>query len=242
MGTKNIFPVLFLIVVFSSASAQKKDSVIFHRPMSDSTFFHFNILMNMGGGFEQLNTGIVTSNGEQVKLSPGGGVGIGIQLGYLLLSSHWDFSIALSRQWSTMTPPVSNAEGTFSRTLIEPMVKYIITFKDKNKSVNLGAGILFAQSGKTDLDAGKIQGGAHNIYSYSDATGLLIAAEYLARRKNFGFHIGLKYYSVNYELASISSNGVNIPLAVIPPSLISDIREIDGSGVDLVIGIGFYFD
>ncbi len=40
-----------------------------------SSAAHVNVIVNFGGGFSNLNTGIVTEKGEQVKLSAGGGVG-----------------------------------------------------------------------------------------------------------------------------------------------------------------------
>jgi hypothetical protein len=242
MTAKRFFFILFLLTVPRIILAQQTDSLKFIRPVSDSAYMHFNLIMNIGGGFEQLSTGIQTSDGTQVKISPGGGAGIGIQAGYLMLQSRLDISVAFSGQWSSLNPSISNGEGTFSRTLIEPAAKYVFFLRNRNKTISAGAGIVFSNGPETDIDAGKITNGAHNIFEYENATGAVILAEYLARRKKLGLSIGLKYYSITYDLKSISSNGINIPLSYIPPELIEDIRVVDGSGIDITIGIGLYID
>ena len=40
----------------------------------------------------------------------------------------------------------------------------------------------------------------------------------------------------------MSASGVSVPLANIPYDVLKDVQEIDGSGMDLFVGIGYYFD
>ena len=156
MYMKKIFLLIFSLATVAVVSAQQKDTVNFQRPTTSSNHLHMNLIMNIGGGFKQLNTGIITEDGQTVKISPGGGTGVGLQVGLMMLESNWDFSVGAYMQWSSMSPRISNGDGSFYRTLIEPTIKYVITFKDKNKSINLGAGLLMSVNGELDIDASQI--------------------------------------------------------------------------------------
>ncbi len=153
-----------------------------------------------------------------------------------------DFSMSVYTLSSSISPSISNGSGSFSRTLFEPAVKYLFVLDEAtHKSINVGLGAGFSTGGEIDFDASKIPGGAHNIYSYENATGPVVMAEYFARKNKFGITIGLKYYSLNYTLESLNSDGQPIPLSNIPSDIMKDVHAIDGSGLDVYFGIGYYF-
>ena len=69
-----------------------------------------------GLGMEDHEVGKTTDN-DPVNISGGGGLGGILILGYGL-SSQWDLSLGFGIQYSSLTPQVKNAEGSFQRTII----------------------------------------------------------------------------------------------------------------------------
>ena len=55
---------------------------------------------------------------------------------------------------------------------------------------------------------------------------------------NVSFKLGDKIYFVKYAAESFTVNGADIPVSLLK----SDVRDLNGSGMDLMIGISTYFN
>ena len=155
-----------------------------------------------GSGFKEFDvfkkTGI-----EYLKLSPGGGLGAKLSLGYCL-SSLFNINLELGIQnsifYGTISQKLENAAGGFSRTFLLGTLRYKIPITGKS-SINIAGGAGYYM-GKLDIDASKIEGGGHNIYEY-DTIGIHVISEYERFLSKFSFLnarwswcIGLKYYNI----------------------------------------------
>ena len=238
---KTLLPASAIILFAFGCFAQQGDSIIFQRPVTGSNLLHCNLIINIGAGFEQRNAGFITANGEYVKISGGGGAGIGLQFGMAMFESNLDLCLAASFQVTPMTPAISNGSGTFSRTLIEPLIKYMFMLGRKRRSINAGLGADFSSNPAMDIDASKIPNGAHNIWKYKNAAGPVVIFEYQTVRKKLGFNMGVKFYSIKYKLKSVVSNGTSYPINVVPAAILSEVDNLSGSGLDFYFGIGYYF-
>lgn len=190
-----------------------------------------------GGGQKKMDVGKTTKD-EMITLSPGGGAGAKLSFGYCLNSS-LNINLELGTQNSTLSKKVGNAEGSFSRTFLLGTLRYKIPIT-RNSSINIGGGAGQYMGGKLDIDASKIRDGGHNIFEYEKAIGIHVLGEYEHYIPKLSFLnakwslcIGLKYYDITYKLDSATSNGVSIPITLLP----SDIKKLNGSGIDVVFSI-----
>lgn len=221
--------------------AQYRDSTYFAKIPKYSRTYHVNIVGDIGTGFSHMNTGITSSYGDEVTLSAGGGFGIGLKAGYSMPSPSLDFSVAAIFQLSILNPPVNNITGLFHRIILEPAVRYVFELKKIKSSINVGAGADLAFNAKMDLDGSHVYMGAHNIYSYKNAVGPMGLVEYEFKIRRISLSAGLKYYSIHYKLESIESDKIKIPLQYVPSYILKEVDNINGSGLDLIFGFGFYF-
>lgn len=189
----------------------------------------------LGIGFDDVDLG-VTTDGDTISLSGGGGVGFTLGLGYGL-SSNIDLDLHLGSQASSLKPSVSNADGEFTRTMLLGTLKYRKTLTSSNY-LKFGAGLGIYTGGEWDVDASLVPGGAHNVIEYKDALGVHATFEYEhVNHRNIGLAVGLRLYIVEYSAETASSNGVSVPASF----LMDEVRNLDGSGMDLTMSISKYF-
>jgi hypothetical protein len=193
----------------------------------------------LGVGLDEHTVGKSTGD-EDIKISGGGGIGGSLMLGYGL-SSLWDLSFGMAIQNSSLQPQVENAKGNFFRTVILANIKYRISVASAG-FINLCAGISYYLPGDLDMDLSAVSAGAHNIYRYDNTAGFQILAEYEGFfNKDLGWIIGLKYSQVRYDLKSAESNGTSIPIADLPAEIRDEVGDLDGSSIDLVLALVYYF-
>jgi len=195
--------------------------------------------MLVGIGLSDHQAGMTTDN-EEIVMSGGGGIGGNLILGYGI-SPKWDTSIGFGIQNSSLMPEVENASANFLRTAIMANIKYRVPVSSSGL-INLGGGISYYFPGDLDIDISDVAGGAHNIYGYDNSIGFQFFGEYEGFfSKDFSWIIGLKYSHVNYEIRSAQSNGINIPIDQLPAEINDEIGDLDGSGIDLVLSLIYYF-
>lgn len=190
-----------------------------------------------GGGTKKIELG-KTTDGKTISLSPGGGAGVAITLGYNFYSKLY-IDLTAGFQFSRLSPNVENADGSFDRSPLLATLKYRIPVVT-NAGLKLGGGIGYYASGEWDVDASEVPNGAHNIVKYDGTTGFHIILEceiFAPRKPNVNFTFGAKYYNVSYDANACTSNGISVPVKYLPDEL----RTLNGSGFDFSLGLGWYF-
>lgn len=194
----------------------------------------FFLQAGFGGGFDSVHVGD-TLDGDKITLSGGGGFALTLGFGYGL-SSDLDLDFDLGGQISTITPEVSNADGSFSRSFLLATIRKKFPTSDSGQ-FKAGIGIGIYSNGELDLDwTGP--GGNHEIVKYDDALGLHLTGEF---ERFIGLHtsvyIGGKLYFVNYKAASYTIDGSSTAL----DNLKGNVKDLNGSGLDAMIGVCRYF-
>ncbi len=188
----------------------------------------------LGFGFDRVDIG-VTTGGEKVTISGGGGAGLGLGLGFGL-SPDFDLDFDLGVQASTITPSVANAKGSFTRSYLLATLKRKIPTSDTGQ-FKVGLGLGSYNNGKVDLDLTDA-GGPHTIVNYDNALGFHVTGEF---ERFFGpttsVNLGARMYFVKYKAKSETVNGA----AADVNNLTGDVKELNGNGMDVLIGINVYF-
>jgi len=194
--------------------------------------FEVSIMAGIGG--KSIDVGTTTS-GDQVKVSGGGGAGIALTAGYGL-SEHLEFDLSLGGQTSTERPAVENANATFSRGFFRATLKYLVPVRDRVR-FKFGGGVGSYGGGELDIDTTRVPGGSRDVVKYDNASGGHLVGEFEALiRNDITFVAGLRLYSVKYKANTWEHNGAAAPVASLP----NNVRNLDGSGTDLFIGIAIY--
>ena len=220
---------------YCSSSSDSSSTNIF----DTSGKFRIEAAVFGGFGFNSFEIGKTTEN-ESVTISPGGGLGGKIGLGYCV-SSLFNISAEFGAQSSDLSKTLKNAKGSFSRSFLAGLLRYKFPITDIS-SINIGAGAGYYMSGKLDLNASQIENGAHNIYKYKNTAGIIILCEYELflpglnfLNASYSLATSLKYANVNYKLNSVTSNGVNVPISLLTSKTKKDVEKLDGSGIDILI-------
>ncbi len=188
----------------------------------------------LGFGFDHVDVG-VTTGGDEVTISGGGGAGIGFGLGYGL-SPDFDLDFDIGVQASTISPAVSNAEGSFTRSfLLVTLKRKIPTSESGQFKVGLGFGSY--NNGKLDVDLTDA-GGPHDVIEYKNALGFHVTGEFERFiGQTTSINLGAKMYFVKYKANSWTHNGA----AASVDNLNSNVKDFDGNGFDFLLGINVYF-
>lgn len=188
-----------------------------------------------GMGIDEIDIG-KTDSGKTVSISGGGGPGGAFTAGYVL-SREFDIDVSAGFQSGDLSEDVSNADGSFERKFLLATLKYKIPLSDTGQ-IKIGAGVGMYMSGELDVDTSEISGGFHTITKYDDAVGFHVIAEHEKLfPSGWAWGIGIKYYNVNYDADSATLNKITVPT-----DFLSDqVRELDGSGFDLMISVSKYF-
>jgi hypothetical protein len=188
----------------------------------------------LGFGFDQVDVG-VTTNGDTVSISGGGGFGGGAGIGYGL-SRNLDLDLDLGFEAGVLTPAVDNAEGSFTRGYFLATLKYKMPTSDSGQ-FKFGVGIGEYFGGKMTFKRTDIP--FQEDVEYDPAIGLHLTGEFERFiTPNVSVNIGGKIYFVEYEAKSFKFNSGEVPLS----ALKDEVRNLNGSGIDLLIGINVYFN
>jgi len=196
----------------------------------------------VGAGIDKHDVGYTTTD-DTITMSGGGGAGLGLEAGYCPHRS-FEISGAFGFQSSKLSEKVENAEGSFKRIFFRVTAKYRIPVSMAG-AIKVGAGGGYYSPSDLDLDFSEVPGGAHNIYSYDGAAGFHVSGEYEhhfaswnVMNAKWSLGAGVRYYKVEYDLNTASSDGENVPLN--HPDL-DCIRVFDGAGVDFFGYLAAYF-
>lgn len=216
------------------------ESVLKEVPEKPATYFEtvnrtrLEFLLAGGLGLDNPTVGVTTS-GEDVSLSGGGGAGALLTIGRGI-RENWDIDITLGYQMSLLTPEPEGADGGFTRSMALLTMKYRSRVADR-AWVKYGFGAGYYMPGKYELD----DPSQPLEVEYKAAPGVHLSVEYetvLGKESTtMSFVFGLKYYWVVYEAESAKILGMD----VLPSRLPRELRDLDGSGVDVIIGLAAYY-
>jgi hypothetical protein len=177
-----------------------------------------------------------TTTGETVTLSAGGGDGAGLTLGYGL-SKSLEVDLSVGYQKSKFSEDVANANGDFKRNFILGTLKLNVPLF-KSTQLKIGAGAGYYTSGKWDTDLTKVAGGSHTVIEYDNSIGGHLSGELEYFFSNtWSIIFGTKYYYVKYDAKSVKVNNVSLPVSYLK----DEFKKIDGSGIDVLLGVALYF-
>jgi hypothetical protein len=223
---------LFLPTMTVQAQTPEKEKELVY-PISPGWKLEGRVLVGVG-----LDDHLVgeTSGGDEITISGGGGMGIQGLFCYDL-SPRLEGSLGLGYMVSSMMPEVENASGTFGRLFIDATLKYRLILTTR-AVMKLGAGAGYYLPGDMDLDTREVAGGAHNIYGYDSAPGFHVMGEYeRSINERFSWVIGLRGSFVSYDLNSASSDGMEVPLSMVPQEIMDELGSLDGGAVDITFSI-----
>lgn len=174
-------------------------------------------------------------DGGESKVSFGGGFAIGLKYGREF-SKHFDLSSELNYQFSTLRPPLTNADVTFSRGILSVTPSYIIPIREGDEMrVKLGAGLDYYWGSRLKIESRGIPGGFDDTWKYQNALGPhLNAILEMNLSDKASFIYGLKYYHVRYNF---DSSDFKSPEEVVFPQL----RQTSGAGIDMLLGFFLHF-
>jgi len=203
------------------------------KPLNTAKKLRLQLEGYLGVGLDSNKVG-VTTGGEDVKISGGGGFGYGATMGYGLSRSA-DIDCTLGFQASGLYPAVKNADGYFARTFFLATMKYKVPVRE-NLQWKFGLGAGYYMGGKLDVDIDPgVPGAGHTVIDYKNATGVHATGELeVALQRNLMLAVGLKYYRVTYKADEATFNGVSVPVP-------SEFKELTGDGVDVTVGFAVLF-
>lgn len=175
-----------------------------------------------------------SSDKKELNLSGGGGIGIQAGMGYGL-SSVYDLDFDLGIQLSQQNFAADNINSDFTRSFLLATIKHKTPFWDRGQfKVGVGGGLYFG--GKAKVDSSDT--GRHIEVGYKTAQGVHVTGEFeVFFLRNTSVHFGAKAYFVSYEARWATDHGNPVPLDTVN----SKLRRLDGSGIDLLMGINKYF-
>lgn len=192
--------------------------------------------LNLAAGFGFKNHPLfVIEGGGESKISLGGGVAIGLRYGREF-GKYFDLSSELNYQFSTLRPPLNNADVTFSRGIFSLTPAVIIPIRDgEEMRLKLGAGVDYHWGSRLKIESSGIQGGFNDTWKYQQALGGHGSAIFeMNLTEKSAFVYGLKLYFVNH---TFDSSERFAPHEIPFPELM----KTPGSGIDLVFGYYLYF-
>jgi len=191
----------------------------------------FGLLFGGGVGFENILMGYTTEN-DELNLSTGGGFAIGAEYGYEI-TRKFDLSATFLYHSSSLTPPVKNADASYSRLSLALTPALIVPVKGGDYlrfRIGAGAALYFNEMMKIE---GAIAGGNEYLLKYNPTIGLHGSLVFEANiADNSSFMFGLKTYIINYIFTQEGSTGTSSDPKVLNPK---------GSGIDFLLGYHFRF-
>ncbi|MGC8823158.1 MAG: DUF2846 domain-containing protein [Bacteroidales bacterium] len=189
------------------------------------------ISFGLGGGFASIPVVKINDNKES-NISFGGGFVFGFKYGYEL-SKYFDLAFDACYQFSSLSPTINNGDVTFKRWIFSLTPSLIIPISDgETMRIKLGAGIDGYVENSLNFHLSKISGGFSEDWSYKNTAGYHVSVIFeMNASSNWSFNYGLKWYTVSY---SFESGGLHYPTD-------NNLKEPNGSGIDLVVGIYYHF-
>ena len=200
----------------------------------NSNYLHLNFRGGSGIGFSDYDT-YQTTAGDNVYISPGGGVSYGLRLGYTF-NRNFDITCGITYQLSDMSQVLDNAYGSFQRLILDAGAEYLVPVGKRN-FIGFGAGVNSYSQNQLKLDSRKMNNELIR-FEYKDAFGYQLFSEWRMIVRRFSFSAGVRYYNVMYHLDHITLNGLP---AIIVPGTGEDYSKLNGSGIDLEFGFGILF-
>jgi len=188
------------------------------------------INIGVGAGFEN-NDMFEMENGKMSTFSYGGGVAYGLKYGYEF-NKHLDLALDINYQRNDLSPLLTNASVSFSKTIFSITPSYIIPINGgDNMRLKLGAGVDYSMSNSFTIKSDGL-GGFNDTWKYKNAYGYHASINYeLNVSDNWSFNYGFKFYNIKYEFTS-SNNSIPIVRKLIRPN---------ASGFDFLCGIYYHF-
>ncbi len=194
--------------------------------------FNIGPTLFIGVGFKNNKVG-ATSDGSDVNISGGEGIGYGVMADYAL-SEPMQVSLTAGAQKSHLNPLVTNAEGEFSRVPIFLTVKRMIADFSGKSRLKAGAGIGLYNSGKLTLTSDELNW--HEEVNYDPSVGFHATLDYESFfGKSSSWTVGLRVSAVSYNANKYEVRGLELPIGLLNP----DFKTVDGGGIDFVFAIEF---
>lgn len=188
--------------------------------------------LNLFAGFGLDNLIVAnTTDGEEVKVSFGGGIGFGLKYGHEF-SRNFDVALDFNYINSGLRPRLSNASVSFDRFVMSVTPSYIVPI-DGGEAMRLkfGLGADYYFGSTLSLDLASLSGGIKDDWKYNNPLGFHLSTIFeLNISKHWALDYGLRWNKVSYNYES----GVNRPFD-------AEWNEPDGSSIDLLIGLHYQF-
>lgn len=185
-----------------------------------------------GFGTENHKVGM-TTEGDDITISGGGGFGGGVAVGYGI-QERIDVDLAFNLQNSSLRPSVNNASGNFMRKIILATGKYKLPLNPES-CFKLGAGFGYYIPDEMDIDFTDA-GGSKVSFKYKNAVGFHLTFDYerVFGRKS-SWSAGLRYANVKY-----GADGVTVMGLTYPAETVSDeYNPLDGGSFDFIFAVKF---
>jgi hypothetical protein len=199
----------------------------FIRPKS-----RIGVNLAFGGGLH--STAMFYTNVGNASLSSGGGYGIGAKYGYEI-TNYLDIALDFNYQFSFLIPYLNNATSTFKRGYISITPSYIIPLQDGERMrLKIGGGYDYYFDNMVIIGGINVpNGGFNDTWKYDKTSGWHACVNYeLNFSDKMSLNFGVKYYNVKYSFKSSS---------LMIPSDDSGLKNPDGSGVDILMGVFYHF-
>jgi hypothetical protein len=193
--------------------------------------FKFEASLDFGFGFKTILIG--KTDKSDVTISGGGGIAGSLGILYDIGSS-FEIGLSAGYQHSFLSETVENADGSFGRFIARSNINYGIRARS-NGILKIGGGLGYYIPGNLDIDASKVQGGAHVINSYDPALGFHVTGQYVILSDFLSYGFGLTYTNVSYELTSYTKDGVKTPINALDQVSKNEFMKLDGSSIDLTM-------
>ena len=222
---------------FLNDNQHSKKSIIHMEDLiiARTNYFHVDLHLGMMIGFKQIPM-FTTTNQQTVSLSPGGGSGGKIGLGYTF-NRNFDITGSVEVGISTLNMPLNNASATFTRGIFEATFRYLCILKYGNR-IQFGGGLTRCEAAELYVDGSRLANGARNIYKYNNTNGFHIIAGWKYLMQRWSINIDIKYTNLQYELKGATSNGYNVPVSYWKST---GVDKLDGSGLEFIFGLGYHF-
>ncbi|MCP4160063.1 MAG: outer membrane beta-barrel protein [Deltaproteobacteria bacterium] len=221
---KILFSILIVLSLFSTNSFAAERN-------NDDKWFKIALDGMVGVGFEEYDFGKDAHNDDIEFYGGGGGVGGQLTLGLCLLDR---LDLDISAGYQKYNDELEHHyDISFRRFIYQATLKYeLARFDSSNIKIGIGAGIY----GEPRLN--KIIEGNQQYIEYDDAVGYHAVVEYeILFEDNWAVTFGLKGYTVEYEAEKYTQNSTQTSLS----SLDSKLRDFNGDGIDLLVGVVRYF-
>jgi len=232
---KPLFLILSILLATGSLTlAQEQDA--------KKAIFTENLRFSIGGsffagaGFEKYDL-FKTSDGDKASISPGGGIGLDLVLGFLI-TPKIEIDLNAAFQSSSLSKNLDNADASFTRVYVNSTFKFLIPTKNSKRVWKIGGGIGYYMPQSLSIewsDLGNIDDGDVEL-EYKASIGYHAAVDYemLFGNKNWSLLFNITYYYTSFKYSSASSSNVTIVD-------IGDFETLDGSSVNFGLAIKKYF-